>query len=91
MIASESQIPSRKCDYKMASLDTLLKTMRLEEETGGGKGMRGTGWERWINLLLVSLLKPPPSSASSLACLCAHGDYAESKSEHGLHGMEYGT
>lgn len=71
----------------MASLDSLLKTMRLEEETGGGKGMGGTGWERWINLLPVSLLKPPPSSASSLACLCAHGVYAEGKSDHGLQDM----
>lgn len=71
----------------MASLDTLLKTMRLEEETGGGQGMGVTDWERWINLLLVSSLKPPPSSASSLACLRAHGVYAEGKSEHGLQDM----
>lgn len=30
-----------------------------------------TGWERWINLVLVSLLKFPPSSTSSFVCLCA--------------------
>ncbi len=30
-----------------------------------------TGWERWINLLLVSLLKSSPSSTSSFVCLCA--------------------
>lgn len=59
----------------MASLDTLLKTMRLEGEAGGGEGVGVTGWERWINLLLVSSLKSSPSSTSSfrvLVCTCVY-------------------
>lgn len=56
----------------MASLDTLLKTMRLEGEPGGGGEMGVTDWKRWIHLLLVTFCSFVPVLRPSCVRLCHH-------------------
>lgn len=52
----------------------FIENNEAGKRTERREGMGVTGWERWINLVLVSLLKSSPSSTSSLvwlrACVC---------------------
>lgn len=50
-----------------------------------------TGWERWINLLLVSLLKSSPPSTSSFVCLCACVCLCAGKSARSLQDVRTGV
>lgn len=49
----------------------FIENNEAGKRTGRRERMGVTGWERWINLVLVSSLKPSPSSTSSLVWSCA--------------------